>query len=358
MTRTVILSVDQLYRRQPGGIATYVRGLAGGLAQVDGDLDLVGLAPRAAAPPDARDLPLRLVEAPVPLRLLTELWPRWPLGVPRQSNVVHATSMAGPFGGGATGAVHSVALHDLLWRDEPDASTPAGRRFHERRLALLARRDDLRILTSSPGLRDRLIGEGFEPTRIHPVRLGVDDASEPAEPAAVAALLGPRGVTGPYTLYVGTREPRKNLARLVAAHAMARRDEPALGPLVLAGPAGWGGEETGDAVVLGPLERSLLLGLYRDATVMAYVALAEGWGLPPVEALRAGTRVVASSTTPSVAGNDEVVVVDPLDVAAIAQGLIRAVAQSEDAAGRERRRSSVADLTWANSALDHLAGWR
>jgi len=40
-----------------------------------------------------------------------------------------------------------------------------------------------------------------------------------------------------------------------------------------------------------------LKGLYRDATVFAYVAVAEGWGLPPVEALHAGTRVVASTTT-------------------------------------------------------------
>jgi len=57
------------------------------------------------------------------VRLLSRLWPIWPLGVPKESNVVHATSMAGPFAGGAADAVHSIAMHDLLWRDEPGIST-------------------------------------------------------------------------------------------------------------------------------------------------------------------------------------------------------------------------------------------
>jgi len=98
--------------------------------------------------------------------------------------------------------------------------------------------------------------------------------------------------------------------------------------------------------------------IYRDATVVAYVPRAEGWGLPPVEALAQGSRVVASVTTPSVIENDEVVLVDPLDVDAIARGLLAAVAAPDDEPARARRRASVADLTWRNVALDHLAGWR
>jgi glycosyltransferase involved in cell wall biosynthesis len=110
--------------------------------------------------------------------------------------------------------------------------------------------------------------------------------------------------------------------------------------------------------VLGLVPRVTLLGLYRDATVFAYVPLAEGWGLPPVEALQAGTRVVASVTTPSVAGNVLVERVDPLDVNAIAGGLVAAISQSLDDASRSARRHSVADLTWRNVALDHVAAWQ
>jgi glycosyltransferase involved in cell wall biosynthesis len=102
----------------------------------------------------------------------------------------------------------------------------------------------------------------------------------------------------------------------------------------------------------------LLRALYRDAAVVAYVPRAEGWGLPPVEALATGTRVVASAVTPSVAQNSEVALVDAGDVASVADGLTRALEMPDDDAARTRRRASVAHLTWRQCALDHLEGWR
>jgi glycosyltransferase involved in cell wall biosynthesis len=203
------------------------------------------------------------------------------------------------------------------------------------------------------------VGEGFDPGRLHEVRLGVDDdRTAPESEATVRALLKEHGVEGPFTLYVGTREPRKNLARLREAHAEAIASHPELGPLVIVGPSGWGGVELGDSVVLGLVSRSMLKGLYRDASVFAYVPLAEGWGLPPMEALYEGTRVLASTTTPSASNNREVVLVDPLHVSAIATGLVAALELSDDDAARSQRRASVADLTWRNVALDHLKAWQ
>jgi glycosyltransferase involved in cell wall biosynthesis len=360
VTRTLTISMDQLYRRQPGGIGSYVRGLAQGLAALDDPtLEVFGLAPRGVVPRDVADLPLHRVSSPLSLALLTRLWPVWPLGVPRESDVVHATSMAGPFAGGALRAVHSVAVHDLLWRDEPEATTKSGIRFHEQRLRLIASRGDLRVFATSPGLRARLIDEGIESARIHDVRLGVDDdGADPASQDDVRALLAEHGVRGPFTLYAGTREPRKNIERLVAAHALACATSPELGDLVLVGSSGWGGVSTGRATVLGLVSRAMLRGLYRDASVFAYVPKAEGWGLPPVEALHAGTRVVASSTTPSVIANAEVVLVDPLEVESIVAGLVAALDVGDDEASAAMRRHSVAGLTWRNVALDHLAGWQ
>lgn len=359
MTRTVALGLDQFYRPQPGGIATYVRGLVHGLVGLaDPSLHLVGVGARGAPVHALDDLELERRAAPLTVGALTRAWAHWPLGVPRESDVVHATSVAGPFGGGRRGAVHAVALHDLLWRDEPTASTRHGVRFHEARLQMVRRRGDLRVVTTAPGLDARLAAEGFEAHRLHPSRLGVDDPDAPsAEVATVRSLLGAHGVEGPFTLYAGTREPRKNLARLAEAHARASSAHRDLGPLVLVGPEGWGGETPADAVVLGLVDRDVLRGLYRDATLVVYVPRAEGFGLPPVEALSQGTRVVASTTTPSVAANDEVVRVDPLDVDAIAEGLVAALAQDDGPAARARRRASVADLTWRNVALDHLEAW-
>jgi glycosyltransferase involved in cell wall biosynthesis len=250
-------------------------------------------------------------------------------------------------------------VHDLLWRDEPSASTSRGIRFHERRLQLLKRRSDVRVILTAPGLVARLVEEGFDPDRLHEVRLGVDDeTTAPESEANVRAQLNEHGVKGPFTLYVGTREPRKNLGRLVAAHAEARTTHDELGPLVIVGPPGWGDIDLGDAVVLGLVSRAMLRGLYRAATVFAYVPRAEGWGLPPMEALHEGCRVVASATTPSAMHNREVLLVDPLDVSAIAAGLVSALALDDDEQARSRRRESVSELTWRNVALDHLKSWR
>lgn len=357
MTRRIVLSVDQLYRPQPGGIGSYVRGLVEGLLSVGEGLEVRGVGPRTR-PAAVRQLGIDVLSTPLSLRLLTQLWPRYPFGVPRDADVVHATSVAGPFGGGHANAVHSVTMHDLLWRDEPDSSTPNGIRFHESRLQFLLRADHLRIITTSPRLGVRLFQIGIDPDRIRFARLGVDDtAVAAADRARVREALAARGVAGPFTFYAGTREPRKNVERLVRAHRDAHGENPDLGPLVLAGPVGWGQVDTGDAVVLGLVDRALLLGLYRDATVCAYVPRAEGWGLPPVEALHAGSRVVASRNCPSVEGNSEVILVDPLLEESIAHGLVAALQQGDDVVSRERRRSSVADMTWHNCALDHLEAW-
>ena len=358
MTRTVAVTLDQLYRPQPGGIATYVHGLLAGLVEVaDPAWRVVGVVPRGPEPAGLASEVAARAHAPLSVRALTRVWDRVPLGVPRDADVVHATTLAGPYAGGARGARHCVALHDLLWRDEPAAFGASGRRFHESRLRAIRRRGDLRVVTTAPGLAARLEAEGFERARLFEARLGVDLDGPAAARDEVGALLAAAGVAGPYLLYAGTREPRKNLARLIEAHARARRDTPSLGSLVLVGPAGWGEAPVG-AVVLGPVERRVLRGLVRDARALAYVPLAEGFGLPPVEALALGTPVVASATTPSVATNPEAVLVEPTDVESIAAGLVRAAGLPRAPADRERRRATVEANTWRRCATDHLEAWR
>ncbi len=296
MSREIAIALDQFFRPQPGGVATYARGLVRGLEGLrDETLQLVGVTPAGRARQSIDVLGLSTVSAPLPVEVLTRAWAHVALGVPRSSDVVHATSLAGPFSGGRPTARHSLAVHDLLWRDEPTSSTRRGVRFHESRLDLLRRREDVRVITTAPGLRSRLLADGFSADRLFVSRFGVDDDDvAPAPTDEVRALLAAHGVAGGFTLYAGTREPRKNLDRLVTAHESATRRARELGPLVLVGPEGWGSVEVGSAVVLGEVSRSLLKGLFRDATVVAYVPRAEGFGLPPVEALHQGARVVAA----------------------------------------------------------------
>jgi hypothetical protein len=185
---------------------------------VSTDLNVVALAPWNATPSDVRMLMPALEHAPLPVGLLTRAWKYRALGVPRNSSIVHATSMAGPYGGGVSGAVHSVAMHDLLWRDDINEPTARGIRFHEDRLALLRDRKDVRIFTSSPGLKEQLVDDGFESERIHPVRLGVDDDGDCTRQMRSWCVncCNNTACRVRITLYVGTREPRKNLERLIS----------------------------------------------------------------------------------------------------------------------------------------------
>ena len=358
MNKRILLSLDQLYRSQPGGIGTYVRGLLQGLQEVAGDrVEVLGLAPKNGVTP--LDLGVPVITAPLPLRPLTALWRYVPLGVPDDVDVVHAPTFAGPYSGGKSSAVHSTVIHDVLWRDDPSTTSKRGARFHESRLRFILNNKELHLFVPSPPLIQRLVNDGVDESRITAIKLGVDDDGvEPTSKAAIRSLLESHGVKGPFTLYAGTREPRKNLERLIRAHEIAVRKEPGLGDLVLVGPEGWGSQYSGHAKVLGLVPREVLKGLLRDARVMAYVPLAEGWGLPPIEALAQGTQVVASKTTPSVATNSEVVLVDPLDIESIVEGLIDAMSKSSGATDRRRRQFSVAALTWSKMAQDHLRIWQ
>ena len=346
--KTVAISVDQLRRPQPGGIGTYVRGLLTGMQEHHGEWHV-----QEVGPPAIGTSRWGTVAEKLRGRYYAERWATSDVGVSALATVIHATTFTGPFGSPRPGLVRSVTLHDFVWRDQPESTTARGREFHESRFQLIRQRDDIRIFVTTPATAERVAAEGIDPSRIFEITLGLDRAREFSGDAA-SRLLAAHGITGPFTLCPGTIEPRKNLPRLIEAHRAARHRE--LGPLVFVGPQGWGGVTLEGAISLGPVDRGVLTGLLARAAVVAYVPLAEGWGLPPLEALNVGTRVVASSTVPSVQGRSDVVTVEALSVENIAEGLQRAIALPDDEATRSNRRSSVASLTWSSMAEQHIAG--
>jgi glycosyltransferase involved in cell wall biosynthesis len=109
-------------------------------------------------------------------------------------------------------------------------------------------------------------------------------------------------------------------------------------------------------VLAGPVPDAVLAGLYAGAALVAYVPLAEGWGLPVVEGMRAGVAVVASEV-PSAA--DAAWRVDARDIESIAAGLVE-VAADEGVRARlvEAGHRRAAGLTWAAAAAAHVTVWR
>jgi glycosyltransferase involved in cell wall biosynthesis len=139
---------------------------------------------------------------------------------------------------------------------------------------------------------------GVSPDRVRAIHHGTGLVG-----ATAPGVLPPR-TPARYALHVGTVEPRKNVPTLLAAWRLlrARRADPP--PLVLCGGFGWRAEEArreiaeaeqeGWAVHLGYVGAAELAALYAGAELVALPSFYEGFGLPAVEALRAGVPLVAS----------------------------------------------------------------
>jgi glycosyltransferase involved in cell wall biosynthesis len=162
----------------------------------------------------------------------------------------------------------------------------------------------------------------------------------------------------PFVLSTGTIEPRKNLLRLIEAF----RGLPDDYLLVLAGPRGWDEEEIlrrADERIrfVGNVSDQQLESLYRRCAVFCYPSLYEGFGLPVLEALKAGAPVVTSnvSSLPEVAG-DAARYVDPRSVEQIREALAELLG-SEEARQllSERGRAQAKRFSWERTAEEILA---
>jgi glycosyltransferase involved in cell wall biosynthesis len=232
---------------------------------------------------------------------------------------------------------------------------PPGDLFHALNQRVDTRHDrtvctfhDLFVLTgdySSPGFRARFADQARRAAEKSDVIIAVsrftahqieDLLRVPADRIRVV----PHGVRIPATsstpreqlvLFVGAIQLRKNIARLVKAFERM----PYTWRLALAGaPDGYGAAEELRAVeesprraaidVLGYVSNQTLERLYQRAGIFAFPSLDEGFGMPVLEAMAHGvpTLTSARSALPEVAG-DAALLVDPFDIDAIANGLVR-----------------------------------
>lgn len=350
----VTLVVEQLRREVPGGVGTYARGLLAGLEALGSAAPPRRLfASRPTRRPDSLrelGLPLELTRLPAPAVLAA--WRLGLDGIRRPRGLTHALSFAIPPGA----APLVVTVHDLAWRALPDAYPPRGRRFHEAALRVALRRA-ARLVVPSSEVAGALVAAGADAGRVTIIPEGADHLPEPDFDGA-RALLARLGVDGPFYLSVGTLEPRKNLARLFGAYRELRRQTRTPWPLVVIGPNGWGpglGPLPEGAVLGGRCSDGVLAGCYAMASCFVYVPLLEGFGLPVLEAMRAGTAVVAS---PVPSAGEAAYFVDARSVASIATALGEVAADSTLRGELERAgRAHAEPLTWRACAAAHVALW-
>lgn len=245
-----------------------------------------------------------------------------------------------------------VTLHDLVAWEQTDESSPVRAAAEELRQADA-------VICVSQFTADRAT-EIFDLKHPYVVPNGVDDVYLNASPLSSDALES-LGLHQPFVLTTGGVSARKNLESLADAWPHILRSRPEL-TLVLTG-----SEHPRRTSLFGPLPNVALLGRVADSLLPGLMAaaqaviipsLVEGFGLPALEGMAAGTVVVAARTSslPEVVG-DCGILVEPTPQG-IAGGVIDAT--SDDAslaqissAGRQRAET----FTWERSAAGHAAVW-
>jgi glycosyltransferase involved in cell wall biosynthesis len=244
-----------------------------------------------------------------------------------------------------------VTVHDLVPVLFPDTMTPWSRLYARATTSRVLGSADIIVVPSHDTANDLTSHLGVSSDRIRVVWNGVDSVFFSAAPAESP-------ITGPYILFVGTPEPRKNLPRLVEAMESLRA-QGLPHRLVVAGGGGWGRVQLDPESVhiVGRVSDSELLSLYAHAGCLALPSLHEGFGLPAAEAMAAGTPVVAGArgALPEIVGSAGVLV-DPYDVNAIAAGIESALADRERLAVAGRARAK--QFSWETAAESMVSIYR
>ena len=263
-----------------------------------------------------------------------------------------------------------VTVHDLTFFDHPEWHERTKVVFFRRAIRAAARRAAALVAVSehtATRLRELdpagtivAAPHGVDHERFHQDGRGTPNDLE---------ILRRAGAQPPFVAFAGTIEPRKDVARLVAAFARIAPDHPDL-QLVLVGQDGWGAAAVRDAVAAtGVATRILRPGfvsdetipaLFRQAEVVAYPSLDEGFGLPVLEAMACGAAVVTTSDTAmaEVAG-DATRLVPPGDVDALAHELAELLDDPEasrDLGARAAERAGA--FTWEASVDRHVEAYR
>lgn len=261
-----------------------------------------------------------------------------------------------------------TTIHDLVIYRSP-VRLPLKTRLAERYLLGSAIRRSAAITVQTKSVADDLAH--FFPAakpKTHVVPPGLSRVTEKAslpDAAAQERLLKRLGVSGLYVLFVGTLEPRKNIARLIAVFQQLPEPLRESYQLVLAGGNGWADNELAEAlrravapkvIKTGRVSNEVLATLYHRSTLVVYPSLYEGVGYPVLEAYGWGKPVITSNTS-SLAeiGRGTAVLVDPTDTAALTRALEGTLSDPErltELAIRSQARAK--EFSWATTAQAYL----
>ncbi|GMU94365.1 MAG: glycosyl transferase [Candidatus Hydrogenedentota bacterium] len=375
--------ISPLTRRR-SGVGNYCHHLLKALLGLDETLEVKGLAV-CTRPLDLAVFRsnLKSTHLPVPTRAMYWMWSA--LGRPNADSllggvdVYHATNYFLP---PTRRAKRVLTIHDVSFRKCPEYCSPKIVGVFSSRVAGFARESDA-VLADSESTRKDIIELLEVPgERVHAVHLAADERFRPVRLSeARREVREAFGIDGPYVLFVGTVEIRKNIAGLVEAFDRIKREVPHR--LVVAGALGWNIErdlmgrllasrativEPAAGQSLGPdrlvyleyVSDDHLPALYGAADAFVFPSFYEGFGLPVLEAMACGCPVITStnSSLPEV-GGDAAEYCEANDVESIAN-VMRHVLDNRALRDQMSQRglARAAAFSWRATAEQTLAVYR
>lgn len=365
---------------QLGGVGRYLEGLATGLAAA-------GRRPMLVVRPDheshfrtlAPEAQIALAPAWINRRGLRFVWEQFglpPLARRVGARAIHSPHYTFPLAPFARGLRRVVTVHDATFFSDPHAHSTIKRLFFKTWIRAGVRAD-VQLVAPSQATADEVSKYAGRPRRpivvayhgVDPQVFHVPSAAEVSEFRATHELGDAQWVA-----FLGTIEPRKRVGELIRAHRVLQDEYTSRGDtaplLLISGQRGWDADAAAelDAAAaradgrvreLGYLPLDELRSLLGGASAVVYASIAEGFGLPVLEAMASGAAVITTklSALPEV-GGDAVVYTEP-DAQAIAEAL-RTLLSDESlrarmaAAGQER----AARFTWEACARTHRDAYR
>ena len=378
MVIRVAAVVEQLWHKVPGGTA---RTTINTLSAFSADIDVVGLAAnhRSIRRDDVYEQDLASVRG-----LRSVQHSRWPRPV-MYERWLRSAAPSADFDLDDVAVVWAGAgicpptklptvatVHDVDFLVHPDRLSRRGRNFFPRMWEVVQARAD-RIVCPSKVVADQCLAFGADASRVEVIPWGVELPDDVAKRESVWPRPVPRslsredsaidremlnnlGVEETYALWVGTREPRKNLRGLYEAFGQMPEIQ-----LVVVGPQGWGSAHPNMMNPAGNLARvkdlgevpeSLLQVLYNSASVFVFPSHDEGFGLPVLEAMAHGVPVITSATTATaeVAG-DAARLIDPKKPSEIADAVRQIIGDGTVAAAmRQSSLRQAKQMSWQSTA--------
>jgi glycosyltransferase involved in cell wall biosynthesis len=312
-----------------GGNETYYRELVKGFRGLDGNHEFVlyHVGSRKSEPvdpagrfafqqlrPESRALRIPLT---LPWRMRRE-----------KLDVFHAQYVVPPFSSCKT----VVSIFDLAHERFPKFFHPLEAKRSQIMVRWSARRADHIVTVSNFSARDLVEIYGVDPEKITVTHLAASNDFHPMDRDRCQEFVARKyGVEGPFILYTGRLQARKNLVRLVEAYGQLRQ-RGMQEKLVLVGKSDWQSDQIvetisrlglqSQVVLLGYVPQSDLPVILNAARLFVYPSIFEGFGLPVIESMACGIPTITSfgSSLEEVAG-DAAILIDPLSVSSIADAI-------------------------------------